>query len=227
MRPYELLARFDASGNVSGVSVRTLVTIDGRDYESDPSPLIGASDPAFTAFAAAFSAAIVAQRDQLLSDKSALETQLSILTTERDGLQTQLATITAECNTLFADLSVAKSDIMRVTGERDSVTTQRDTATQRIIELEAQLDALLHPVVNPRHLAPFDFLALLTHNEIHSMQTSVDPTVIVGRTKLQTIITFVDLDHQTTIDLVRYMETAGLLAEGRADQILAGEPPTQ
>lgn len=77
MKPYELLARFDPSGNVVGVSVRTLVTIDGRDYESDPSPLSGASDPAFVAFADSFATAAVAERDALALQLVATQAELS------------------------------------------------------------------------------------------------------------------------------------------------------
>lgn len=64
-KPYELLARFAADGTVSGVSVRTITSVEGRDFESDPMPLGDATDPAFTQFAEAFSAAIVLERDEL------------------------------------------------------------------------------------------------------------------------------------------------------------------
>ncbi len=91
-RPYELLARFAADGTIAGVSVRTLTTINGRDYESDPQPLSGASDAAFVAFAEQFAAAAVAQRDALLS-------QVSTLTVERDALTAQVAELEAELST--------------------------------------------------------------------------------------------------------------------------------
>lgn len=188
-RPYELLARFKADGTIGGVSVRTITTLNGRDYENDPSPLSDATDPAFTEFAAAFSAAVVAERDQLQVDKQSLESQLAAMTSERDALQTEV-----------------------------------DTKAQRIIELEGQLEALLHPVADPRHVAPFDFLELFKPGELLTLLTSTDPTIIIGRAKLQTIITFVDLDHVETVGLVRYMESQGMIEAGRGDQILAGEP---
>lgn len=222
-RPYELLARFSTDGSVAGVSVRTITTVNGRDYESDPVPLSGATDPAFIAFAAAFSAAIVAQRDQLLLDNQSIQSQVDSLTSERDGLQSQLDQSTT-------DNAALQTNVQALTGDRDSlasqlaaVTSERDTQSQRIVELESQLDALLHPPNNPRHLAPFEFLGLLKPEEIYALQTSVDPTVVVGRAKLQTIITFVDLDHPETIGLVQYMESAGLCEPGRAAQILSGE----
>lgn len=71
-RPYELLARFNADGTVAGVSVRTLTTVNGRDFEGDPVPLAGATDPVFITFADQFSAAVVAERDAALE---ALEAQ--------------------------------------------------------------------------------------------------------------------------------------------------------
>ena len=151
-RPYELLARFAANGSVAGVSVRTITNVNGRDYEGDPQPLSGATDPAFTEFAAAFSAAIVAQRDQLLADKSALETQVTTLTGERDSLQSQVDQLTTSNAELTSQGDALAEAIATVTGERDSLTqelvtltSERDTQAQRIIELEGQLEALLHP----------------------------------------------------------------------------------
>lgn len=213
-RPYELLARFANDGSVSGVSVRTISTVNGRDYEDDPSPLSGATDPAFIAFAEAFAAQAVSERDQLLTDKAALESQLTAMTAERDAglvnvasLQTEVAR-TADRDQLHDELASTQSILM----SRDA----------RIIELEAQLDALLNPPENPRHLAPYVFLSLLKPQEIVALQTSSDPIVIVGRSKLQTIITYIDLDNEETIGLARYMESIGLIESGRADQILSG-----
>jgi hypothetical protein len=75
-RPYELLARFAPDGTIGGVSVRTITTVNGREYEDDPQPLSGATDPAFVAFASQFAAAAVAElataREQLASTQAAL-----------------------------------------------------------------------------------------------------------------------------------------------------------
>ena len=68
-KPYELLARFKPDGTIAGVAVRTITNVNGKDYESDPAPLSGATDPAFIAFAEAFAAAVVAERDALLAEK--------------------------------------------------------------------------------------------------------------------------------------------------------------
>lgn len=91
-RPYELLARFAADGTIAGVSIRTITTLNGRDYESDPQPLSGASDPEFVAFASQFAAGAVSQRDTLQS-------QVSALTAERDSLSARVAELEAELST--------------------------------------------------------------------------------------------------------------------------------
>ncbi len=78
--PYELLARFNANGTIAGVHVRNLVTINGKTIEGDPVPLSGATDPAFTQFAEAFSAAVVAERDALASQVATLEAKVTELT---------------------------------------------------------------------------------------------------------------------------------------------------
>lgn len=89
-KPYELLARFKADGTIAGVSVRTITTVNGKDYESDPAPLSGATDPAFIAFAEAFAAAVVAERDALLAEKDTWQSQIDTLTAEKAALQAQL-----------------------------------------------------------------------------------------------------------------------------------------
>lgn len=79
-RPYEVLARFAADGTVAGVSVRTITTVGGRDYESDPAPLSGATDPAFVAFAEQFAASAVTDRDAALSQVAELTAEVARLT---------------------------------------------------------------------------------------------------------------------------------------------------
>jgi len=101
-RPYELLARFKADGTIAGVSVRTLTTVDGKDYESDPVALSGSSDPAFAAFAAQFAAAAATERDSL-------QATLTARTAERDALQVQADRI-----------SGLESEISDLRSERDT-----------------------------------------------------------------------------------------------------------
>ncbi len=237
-RPYELLARFGLDGNVSGVSVRTITNVNGRDYEGDPQPLSGASDPAFIAFANQFAAAIVAQRDQLLIDKAALETERDSLqaevtrTSDRDSLHSQLATVTTERDSQADRIVDLESQLDVLSKQVAALTTERDEALGEVRQLEvardrALADALLNPPANPRHLAPNDFKNLFTHDEAVAIKRSDDPNVILAMLDLQTITTHIDLDLEKTINAVNYFESAGLIAEGRAEQILAGEAPTQ
>jgi len=79
-RPYELLARFTPDGTIAGVSVRTITTVNGRDYESDPAPLSGTTDPAFTAFAEQFAADAVTARDAALAHVTELTAEVDRLT---------------------------------------------------------------------------------------------------------------------------------------------------
>ena len=99
-RPYELLARFGTDGTVAGVSIRTITTIDGKDYESEPRPLAGVTDPAFTAFASAFSASVLAEKEALVSaHKTALDAKEAALTTANATiatLETRVASLLAE-----------------------------------------------------------------------------------------------------------------------------------
>lgn len=78
--PYELLVRFNRDGSVGGASVKTIETVGGRDYESDPIPLSGATDPAFVAFAEQFSADAVTDRDAALSQVAELTAEVARLT---------------------------------------------------------------------------------------------------------------------------------------------------
>jgi hypothetical protein len=95
-KPYELLARFNRDGTVAGVSVRTITTVSGREFEGDPQPLAGTSAPAFTAFADQFSAAVVAERDAAVAAKTAAETALAAATAERDAARAEVERLTAE-----------------------------------------------------------------------------------------------------------------------------------
>jgi hypothetical protein len=86
----------------------------------------------------------------------------------------------------------------------------------------AEIEAIELPSpVTLRHIAPYDFIARFTDAELVSIQTSVDPLVIRGRTKLQTIITHVDLDAVETQMLIGYLAMTGVITQERAAEILA------
>lgn len=54
-------------------------------------------------------------------------------------------------------------------------------------------------VPQQRMLYPFQFVSLLTHPQIVAIQTSTDPTVIVLRSKLQTVIDPLPFDVGTEL----------------------------
>ena len=99
-KPYELLARFNRDGKVVGVSVRTIETVGGRTYESDPVPLADATDPAFVAFAEQFAAAVVTERDAAVTAKATAESALGTVTAERDAARADVARLTAELDAI-------------------------------------------------------------------------------------------------------------------------------
>lgn len=99
-RPYELLARFSSNGTVAGVSVRTITTVNGRDYESDPTPLADTEDQAFVDFADAFSASVVAERDSLTTQVATLTQERDTAIGVRESLETQVAALQAELDEL-------------------------------------------------------------------------------------------------------------------------------
>lgn len=111
-----------------------------------------------------------------------------------------------------------------IVAERDQLAINAASAPSlqsRIAELEAELDALKKPPLNARRLAPFEFLSRFQASEVVAWQTSSDPMVCIGRAKLQTIITYVDLDLPETIGLVQYLESIGIIGAGRAAEVLS------
>lgn len=151
-----------------------------------------------------------------------------LFTDDGDYVRTVVEGLTGSDDPVIAQLANQFSAM--VVAERDALAEQVATLTAqvtplqtRVAELEAELDAIRNPPVSPRHIAPFDFLSLFTADELYAMLTSTDPLIVVGRAKLQTITTFVDLDNPETVSLVQYGEAIGMLAAGRAAQILAGQ----
>lgn len=105
MAAYELLARFKPDGTIAGVSVRNRTTVNGKDYEGDPEPLSGTTDPAYSQFKTDFAAAVVIERDALLA-------QVATLTTERDDAVSQVVPLQAR----IAELESQLDDILNPPG---------------------------------------------------------------------------------------------------------------
>lgn len=86
----------------------------------------------------------------------------------------------------------------------------------------AEIEAVkLPPDPTIRHIAPYDFQSRFTDAELVAIQTSVDPILIRGRTKLQTIITYVDLDLTETQQFIGYLAMIGVIEQSRIAEILA------
>lgn len=111
-KPYELLARFNKDGTIAGCHVRTIETINGKDYESEPMPLASATDSAFTAFASSFSAGIVIERDTLATDKAKLTTDLATKTTEHDSVKTQYDALVIEKESTIDELQANHAQVV-------------------------------------------------------------------------------------------------------------------
>lgn len=71
-----------------------------------------------------------------------------------------------------------------------------------------------------RLVAPYDFQDRFTDAELVAIQTSTDPIVIRGRTKIQTITTHIDLDHSETQQLIQYLASVGVIQPSRVKEIL-------
>lgn len=179
-RPYELLARFGADGKVSGVSIRTITTVDGRDFESDPRPLDGVDDPAFAGFAKQFGAAVTAERD-------ALTARLATLTSERDVLQNAVNTI--------PDLT-AKLDSLK--------------QSKAELEAEvARLTALVPAPLGSREITPREFLSRISQDDKLAIWNSGDPRCAFAMMELFSA-TSINLDSPVLAGMIDMLVEAGV-----------------
>lgn len=195
------------------------ILINGQWYPLDPVTL-DTGGPEWAEWQQTFSASVINERDQLRLELEQCKADLEKSHAEGERLSEDLERTRSE-------LVAARAELDEVRGDLDKSKTESERLTAQAEGLRSQLAALEDQVTpdSPRQIPPYTFLSLLKPEEIIALQTSLDPTVIIGRAKLQTIITFVDLDNEETIGLVRYMESIELVGPGRADQILAGESP--
>lgn len=133
-RPYELLARFRPDGSIAGVHVRTIVTVGGRDYECDPTPLADSKDPAFTAFAAQFAAGVVAENESLKSQNGLM--QGTIGQQERELIDWQLKA------------SELESRLNQVIAERVKAIESHESISAKVVELQNHIVELLAKVAD-------------------------------------------------------------------------------
>ena len=201
--PYELLARFNQNGAVGGVSIRYLFTVGNKVVEGDPEPLAGTTDPAFVAFAEQFSAAAIAERDKLATDKATFETQLTAMTGERDTALAQVATLTTEKEAL--------------TETNATLTTQLTAANARIAALVEQVQ------FNPRVIEANAFLNRIASTELAQLFSSTDPNV---QAISQMLLAFkandwrIELDSPEMQQAVGYLQLIGMVTPERAAALL-------
>jgi chromosome segregation ATPase len=154
-RPYELLARWGDDGKVVGVHTRTLTTLDnGRVVEDSPVPLKDATDPEFTAFAEAFAAAVVAERNQLRVDLDAATALTASLQENLVAAQEaesasrisveELTTIKAELESTLTEMTAElESTLAAMTAELDVVKAENETIKAERVTLQTTLQATI------------------------------------------------------------------------------------
>ena len=225
-RPYELLARFDNQGNVAGVSIKSISTINGKDYELDPVPLAGTTDPAFTAFAASFSAGVVAERDALATDKATLTTDLAAKTTEHDSVKGQYDALVVEKAKLISDNTKAI----------DELETAQDKALVLVVkkndELKAELTTLQNQVAFLQGIRTYD--PNVIKSEAFYQRITGDERFALGVLALtddnaKGILSLLNaylknewqvlLDDPQVVGAMQYLASTGLLSEERVKEI--------
>lgn len=102
-------------------------------------------------------------------------------------------------------------------------TTDDEMAVRRRA-VQAIADALTPPPPPERRVTPLEFFNLFTVPEQVAIFGSASGEVKM-LTARASAATFVDLDNGEVADGVNYLETAGLIGEGRAAQVIAGEVP--
>ena len=233
-RPYELLVRFKNDGTVAGAYVKNILNVGGKDYETDPIPIAETTDTAYIDFASAFSSSVLAERDSLaislqdaqnlIQEKNStienLNSTISEIESNRTELQNNNALLTTqleESRQKEKDLGFS-DDIKRAEIER--LQAELDLAKSDLNEALARIDELENPPIVEWRVAPNDFIKRFTPQELIATQMSIDPIVILGRTDIQTIITYIDLkDPQTQMYINRLVQLE-ILTQERADQIL-------
>lgn len=231
MKPYELLARFKIDGTVAGCHVRTISTVDGKDYESEPVPLANATDPAFVAFAASFSASVVTERDALAIDKTKLTTDLATKTSEHDSVKGQYDALVIEKAKLIADNATATEAnnaahalaIATATTQLEAKQSELTLANAANATLQSRFDRLLNDLpFNPRIIDASSFYARITKDEFALLSVSDDATL---RGIAKTILAYKANDWPIVFEspemegMLTYLLLNGSLSEDRIAQL--------
>jgi polyhydroxyalkanoate synthesis regulator phasin len=228
-RPYELLARFKPDGTVAGCHVRTIETINGKDFESDPVPLANTNDPAFAAFSAAFSASVVAEKEALVTaHKAALDAKQS----ELDSANATITTKNQEINGLDGEIQALESQIEQLTTSNATKQSQLDSYATIESELNAQVNELQSKVSDLEQYRPFNpsmidataFYSRITKDEFAALSVSDDETL---RTIAKTILAYKTNDWPVVFEspefqgMSGYLVGTGFLTAERAAQLTA------
>jgi hypothetical protein len=194
--PYELLARFATNGTIAGVSVRYLTTINGKVYEGDPQPLASVDDPAFNDFADQFSAAVVAERDELAE----------------------------QVETLTEAKQAAEASVDQLTQQVATLTNEKATLTQQLAAANARITALLTEVpYDPRVIEASAFINRTTPEEMLQLFGSQDTNV---QAIAQMLLAYkandwrIELDSVDMQQAVGYLQLVGLVCAERAAALL-------
>lgn len=236
-RLYELKARIKADASVA-LEVRDLYTVNGKEFEGDPRP-IADGDADTVAFLAGFNSAAVAERDAKISELAQAQTDHQAALAAKDAAHAdEVATLNAdhaaavqakddEIAALNESLAAATAAKQTAEAALTTAETALTAAQARIAELEAELDALKNPPVDPRVLYPSEFQARLTRSERKAIfRAAGSENEILSDIGLEAIstmwtVTRVELDNALLIELLGALEQAGLIAPGRAAELRA------
>lgn len=194
--PYELLVRFKEDGTAGGASVRYLLSVGNKKVEGEPEPLAGTTDPAFAGFAEQFSAAVVAERDELAE-------QVESLTQAKEAAEASVEQLTAQIATLTSDTA---------------------TLTQQLAAANARIAALLTEVpFDPRIIEASAFINRTTPEEMLQLFGSTDPNVQQIAAMLLAYKANdwrIELDSTEMQQAVGYLQLSGLVTAERAVALL-------
>ena len=156
-------------------------------------------------------AALLAFRDSL---NAMYQSTVAGVASEHAG---QLAVKDAQ----IAELEHELSNRVNYSAENERLTSELQAKQAELDAALARIDELENPPTVAWRLAPNDFVKRFTHEELIATQLSVDPIVILGRTDIQTIITFIDLKDPQTAMYVGRLVQLGILTEQRAAEVMA------
>lgn len=225
-RLYELKARIKADASVA-LEVRDLYTVNGKEFEGDPRP-IADGDTDAVAFLAGFNASAVAERDAKIAELAQANSDhaaaVATLNTEHAAALQAKADEIADLTEFLAAATAAKQTAEAAQATAETALT---AAQARIEELEAELDALKNPPVDPRVLYPSEFQARLTRAErkaiFRAAGSENEQLSDIGLEAISTMwtVTRVELDSPLLIDLLAALEMAGLIGVGRSAELRA------